>query len=268
MHLIYFHWISSFIPWRGGAKKFVSIWLDEVPLPSPKRTTSPHGHGLVLPKSSMNRRCWPRRSLHQPPFFWSWFWSTATRFFCAFVCPSVLRCTSSSSTSMLYVPVCYGYFDWLLFVSKSESKIKLPSDRKARCFLSASCCNFLWQFCYSDGLRIIYSVIFQNRSYNTNQKLRGKLELCTTLLPYCYKMRSRLLQNTSRFSFCVSTPRTSWTRSKSFRSMKHCLSQLLPEILSCNFGGPFTAMTWMVLCFGNHANGNKWTNSQSSWGIR
>lgn len=94
---------------KGGAKKSVSIWVDEVPPPSPKQTTSPHGHGLVLPKSSMNRRCWPRRSLHRPLWFqfFSRFWTTATRFFATF-CPSVLRCTSSSSTCMLYVTVYIG----------------------------------------------------------------------------------------------------------------------------------------------------------------
>ena len=51
-----------------------------------------------------------------------------------------------------------------------------------------------------------------------------------------------------------SNPRTSWTRSKTFRSTKHCLSQLLPNFfLQLWKAVPLTAMTWIVLCFGNHA---------------
>ena len=45
----------------------------------------------------------------------------------------------------------------------------------------------------------------------------------------------------------VSTPNNSWTTQRMCQSKKHCLSQLMPKILSCNFGGKSQEQQWHLL---------------------
>ena len=55
-------------------------------------------------------------------------------------------------------------------------------------------------------------------------------------------------QTLRNYQPCVSTPNNSWTIQRMCQSKKHCISQQLPKILSCNFGGTSNEQPWPRSC--------------------